>query len=190
MKNEYSRKSFERVAVFLDGNNFYHRLRDSELNFRNLLQFDYRKFAEWLAQGRKIVRLTYYIGLVRRDPAHSKSDRLVSDQQRLFAYLEKQGWQIERGYMMKVDKTYKEKGVDVRIALDLLYFGFKNQYDTAILVSSDTDLTPAIERVKELGKGVEHVGFSHRPSFAMQRHATVSRLLTKFDLEQFLPKKQ
>ena len=41
---------------------------------------------------------------------------------------------------------------------------------------------------KELGKKIEYVGFSHRPSFAMQRYTNLSRLLSKIELEQFFPK--
>lgn len=43
-------------------------------------------------------------------------------------------------------------------------------------------------RDPELGKKIEYIGFSHRPSFAMQRYANLSRLLSKIELEQFLPK--
>lgn len=32
----------ERVIIFLDGSNFYHRLRDPELDFKRLLAFDYQ----------------------------------------------------------------------------------------------------------------------------------------------------
>ena len=64
----------------------------------------------------------------------------------------------------------------------------QNKYDTAIVVSSDTDLIPGIIRAKELGKKIEYIGFSHRPSFAMQRYANLSRLLSKIELEQFFPK--
>ena len=45
----------------------------------------------------------------------------------------------------------------------------QNKYDTAIVVSSDTDLILGIIRAKELGKKIEYIGFSHRPTFAMQR---------------------
>lgn len=56
------------------------------------------------------------------------------------------------------------------------------------IISSDTDLIPAIIRAKELEKKIEYIGFSHRPSFAMQRYANLSRLLSRIELKQFLPK--
>jgi hypothetical protein len=42
----------ERVFIIIDGNNFYHRLK--ELKLTNLLSFDYEKFAQFLF-GRRIL---------------------------------------------------------------------------------------------------------------------------------------
>lgn len=188
MKNETTKNEKERIIVFLDGSNFYHRLRDPELNFKQLLDFNYKGFSEWLAHGRVIANCIYYVGLVRKEKNNLKSQELVRNQQKLFANLQKQKWEIKTGYMMAHDKDYKEKGVDVKLAVDILDMAYQNKYDTAIVVSSDTDLIPGIIRAKELGKNIEYIGFSHRPSFAMQRYAGLSRLLSKVELENFLPK--
>jgi uncharacterized LabA/DUF88 family protein len=45
----------------------------------------------------------------------------------------------------------EQKGVDVQIALDVVVMGLKNEYDIAIIASTDTDLKPAIEGCHELG---------------------------------------
>ncbi len=186
---ETSKNREERVIVFLDGSNFYHRLRDPELDFKQLLDFDYKGFAEWLSHERKIIRSIYYVGLVRKEKANLKSEELVRNQQKLFANLQKQGWEIKTGYMMVQDKDYKEKGVDVRLAIDILDMAYQDEYDTAIVVSSDTDLIPGIMRAKELGKKIEYIGFSHRPSFGIQRYANLSRPLSRVELEKFLLKR-
>ena len=41
--------------------------------------------------------------------------------------------------------SFKEKGVDVKIAIDLVIMAEKNEFNTAILLSGDTDLVPAVE---------------------------------------------
>ena len=89
---------------------------------------------------------------------------------------------------MKNDGVYHEKGVDVKIAVDLLVGAYENMYDTAILISSDTDLIPAIQKIKHLGKGVEYIGFSHKPSLALQKYASLTRLMMKEELEDFVSK--
>ncbi len=83
---------------------------------------------------------------------------------------------------------FHEKSVDVKLAIDMLIGAYENRYDTAILISSDTDLIPAIKHIKYLGKEVEYVGFSHCPSFGLQKNSNLSRLLIKDDIEKFIHK--
>lgn len=168
----------------MDGSNFYHRLR--ELGCKQLLSFDYKRFAETLRGKGTIVQSTYYIGLVREDINDTKTRTLMKNQQKLVSNLEKHGWKVKFGHMMKTDGAYLEKGVDVQIAVDLVSGAYENQYDRAILISSDTDLLPALEKVRAKGKKITYVGFSHKPSHALITHSDVRRLLTKEDPEQFL----
>ncbi|TSC89135.1 MAG: Uncharacterized protein G01um10143_516 [Parcubacteria group bacterium Gr01-1014_3] len=80
----------------------------------------------------------------------------------------------------------REKGTDVKIAVELVVDAVDNKYDTAIVISSDTDLIPALEYVrKNKKKKVEYVGFSNAPSFGMQKNADISRLLLLADLDNF-----
>ena len=87
--------------------------------------------------------------------------------------------------MLKTD-GYHEKGVDVLMAVDLLTGAYEDTYDTAILVSSDTDLIPALTKVRAMKKKIEYVGFSHKPSLGLITNSDVRRLFTPDDLEQFL----
>lgn len=48
------------------------------------------------------------------------------------------------------DSPAIEKGIDVALAVDLVRMGMAKDYDAAVLVSSDTDLMPAIETVYDL----------------------------------------
>ena len=90
---------------------------------------------------------------------------------------------------MRSGGSYHEKGVDVKIAVDLLVGAYDDLYDVAIILSSDTDLIPAIRKVKHLGKKVEYIGFSHRPSTALTNVASSTRLLVREDVEPFIVKK-
>ena len=72
------------------------------------------------------------------------------------------------------------------MAVDLLAGAYENLYDTAILVSSDTDLIPALAKVRAMGKKVEYVGFSHRPSFGLIKHSDIRRLISGGELAKFL----
>ena len=72
------------------------------------------------------------------------------------------------------------------MAVDLLKGAYLNFYDKAFLVSSDSDLIPAILEIKSVGKKVVYVGFKHRPSYALMRNCSKSILLSKKDLLPFV----
>lgn len=169
-----------RNIIFIDGSNFYYKLKDLKLHSKI---FDYRSFCNWLTEGKKY-SCVYYVGAVRQQEGDARSKKLYAKQRAFLASLKKQGVGIELGYIMKSD-GYHEKGVDVKIAVDLLTGAYEDRYDKAFLVSSDTDLIPAIDKVLQKRKIVEYVGFSHLPSYALIKRSSGSRLLHKKDLEKF-----
>lgn len=91
----------ERVAVFIDGNNLYHRFR--ELGIAQTLWFRYADFASWLVRDRSIVFRGYYVGVVREQEGNAKSRALMAEQRKLFSLLEKDRWTVRRGYLMRSD---------------------------------------------------------------------------------------
>jgi len=173
----------ERVCIIIDGNNFYHKLKENELI--RLLGFDYNKFADFLLNNRKLVYKKYYIGSVREERGNLKSRKLMSNQRKLLGRLKRDGWDLGLGYMLKTD-VYHEKGVDVLMAVDILIGAYEDLYDTVILISSDTDLLPAMNKVREMGKKIEYIGFSKKPSLAMITNSDERRLLIKQELERFI----
>jgi uncharacterized LabA/DUF88 family protein len=107
------------------------------------------------------------------------------NQRKLTGKLQKYGWTIKFGHMLKTD-DYHEKGVDVQIAVDILIGAYEDLCDTAILVSSDTDLIPTLAKAQQMKKKIEYIGFSHKPSYALIKHSNIRRLLIKENIKQFL----
>lgn len=171
--------------ILIDGSNFYFKLKD--LKLQNLLSFDFSSFFQFLIRNNQLAESVYYIGKVRTDGT-KKTQRLFNNQRKLFAHLRKHHVRYSLGYLLKSDGVFHEKGVDVNIAVDLLVATYENTCDHISLVSSDTDLLPAIQKAKEKGKTIEYIGFSHRPSVAMVANCTISRLLTKEDVLPFITK--
>lgn len=169
----------KRCIILIDGSNFYFKLKDLDLH--KLLEFDFSGFMKLLAGNQKIVKTVYYIGRIKTDGT-DKTQVLFNNQRKLLAYLRKHNLNYSLGYLMKSNKTYHEKGVDVNIAVDLLVATYEHLCERVILVSSDTDLLPAINKAKEKGMIVEYLGFSHKPSVAMVARCSESRLLRKEDL--------
>ncbi len=53
----------------------------------------------------------------------------------------------------------EEKGIDTRIAIDLVSLAWEKAYDIAVLVSADQDFVPAAEYLQNKGIKVIHGGF-------------------------------
>ena len=174
------------VFVAIDGGNLYRKLK--ELDLPKLSEFDYIGFATKLSNGDKNLQCIYYVGQIREEPNNPKSNELKSNQDRLFANLKKQGIIVKTGYILKSGDKYQEKGVDVQIAVDICMKAVRNEYKRLILVSSDTDLIPAVKEARALGKKVEYVGFDSHPSFALIRFSDSRTLLKKEDLLPFINK--
>lgn len=136
-----------RVAVFVDGQNLYHRCRD---------HFGWpwvhpRKLAHALLDedllrhgpaSRVLSCVRYYTGvhdLARRPEPHGLMVR------RLQAYEADGVTPVAIPVRYDGKGVGREKGVDVRIALDMARLGRKGLFDVAVVVSEDSDLDEAVK---------------------------------------------
>ncbi|OIP74737.1 MAG: hypothetical protein AUK06_03065 [Parcubacteria group bacterium CG2_30_36_18] len=175
----------ERVCVYIDGSNFYHYLRDREVSFPAGIKFNFKTFVDFLVGSRELVSKRYYTGIFRNIDGSAKSAELVKGQQKFLSQLQKDSFDIKRGRILYDSSRPREKGTDVKIATDLIIGAIDNYYDTAILVSSDTDLIPALKYVRYKKKKIEYIGFSHAPSFGTQKNVDFSILLLPSDIMRF-----
>lgn len=174
-----------RIAVFIDGSNLYSKLKATDI--KHTSKFQYWNFILYLTRNVQPVYVGYYVGQIRKEDNNPKSGMLYKNQQKLFTYLQSiiPKLQIVRGHIQNHNGSYKEKGVDVRLALDIYKYANDNMYDKAILISSDSDLIPAIKMVQQTSKIVEYIGFSISPSIALIKECKDKRLLNNADIKPF-----
>jgi len=143
----------KRVAIFIDGSNFY-KCKESELPGRT---FDYAEFRDLLTADRDLVRVYYYNAPL--DPSFDKQK--YKEQQKFFDYLRHLDYfEVKLGKLVRRGGRYAQKGVDVRLAVDMVGFAASDLYDVAVLVSGDGDFADAVQHVKNLGKHVENAFFN------------------------------
>ena len=186
----------KRVAVFIDGSNFYFKVRGLVPHRMNFIFYNYQGLLEELVgPDKRLVSAGYYVGVVRagRQPSGSGNDKALAKaqdlrkhQQQLFDQLRRQGIDVHTGFLMQHDGRYYEKGVDVRLAVDIVDGAYNRTYDEALVISSDTDLLPAITKAQAKGRHIQYVGFSHQPSVAMVSRCSSTRLLTAADIGRHL----
>ncbi|MCK5585329.1 NYN domain-containing protein [Candidatus Bipolaricaulota bacterium] len=149
--------SAERVIVYIDGFNLYYGIRSKRwhryywLNVQQLAQ-------NLLKPGQSLVATKYFTSRVSstsRDP--NKSDRQNT-------YLEALGTlpDVEIYYGHYLEKTVEcftckakwrmpeEKMTDVNIAVEMMVDSFRDRWDTALLISGDSDLVAPITNIRRM----------------------------------------
>lgn len=74
----------------------------------------------------------------------------------------------------------QKKAVDAAIVTDMLSLAWQNAYDIAVLVTSDADFVPAVEKVQERGLKVVNAGW------ASKGHELKAACWGSFDLDPIL----
>jgi len=175
----------ERVAIYIDGSNTYNKLKKLGVPDKGKI-FDYSKYISHLLGDRGLISKRYYVGIVKNFDKSERSETLVKKQQRFLESLRSAEFEIKPGKIMYDGGRIREKGVDVKLSVDLVIGAADNLYDTAIVISSDTDLVPAIRYVRKgQKKKVEYVGFAGSPSFGLISESDTQRLFSKEDLIAF-----
>lgn len=185
--------TMEKADVFIDGSNFYFKLKQLVQKMgeqHSLLDFRFQDFCAWLTEGKELVQVHYYIGALKQKRGDEKSERMYANQQRLIGKLQQQQVRVVLGHIIQhPDKSFHEKGVDVRLAIEMIRYARINTYDHAYLLSSDTDLVPAVEEVQSFTKKVHYVGTSRGQSFGLTKECDDTLLLRPSDVEPFFTKK-
>lgn len=165
------------ILVIYDGSNFYHCAKRLAPKL-HLTHFNYYQLAQTIG-GHRGPHVEYCVGEIRKEKHNPKSVKLYSQQQALFYHLEKQGVKVKKGYMLKHNGIYTEKGVDVRIAVDILRGALKDEYSRCFIISSDTDIIPAILDARKTRKKIVYVGFKDFISHAMRTNCNGTYVITK-----------
>lgn len=146
-----------RCAFFIDGQNFHHLLEgynglDSyHLDWKKLLTF-FATPKQGSSEQKEIAFANYYMAIFPVDVDEYKNQRDITLQAKLkkdynikvcLGQFKKQQINTHSEKMILV-----EKGVDVAIATDVYDGAVFDDYDVAYVLSEDTDILPAIRKIK------------------------------------------
>jgi len=172
-----------KILVQIDGSNFYNKAKHLAPQV-HLTNYKYSDLVYSITNDKKS-EIVYYVGEIRKVPKNKKSEQLYSSQQSLFSNLRKQGIEIKLGFLLLSGGVYHEKGVDVQIAVDITRGAIKKEFDVCYLISSDTDLLPAIKTAKEEKKKIIYVGFENSISNALSNNCSKTIILKKSQITKF-----
>jgi uncharacterized LabA/DUF88 family protein len=178
----------KRVAVFIDGNNFYFGLRKLYGKEKSLKNFNFLKFADFLAKENKVVDIFYYNAQLDREqnPKKYESQKQFFEKLRKIPNFHLILCKLLKRNITGTDKFYYIiKEDDIHMAVDMVENAGENKFDTAIIVSGDGDFVPAVEAVKRKKKEVENIYFKNSSSRNLQSHCSNSFELTRAILDRF-----
>ncbi|MCX8037697.1 MAG: NYN domain-containing protein [Candidatus Sumerlaeia bacterium] len=144
-----------RIAVYIDGFNVYHAL-DSNCAWHKYKWLDYRALAACYLGGKDTLsHVRLFTSLATWNPDKVQRHRILLRAQEL------RGVEIILGKFKRKDTrcradckkafhTFEEKLTDVNMAAWLFRGAYLDEYDTAILITGDTDIIPAIKMIRSL----------------------------------------
>jgi len=178
----------KRVSIFIDGNNFYHSLKKVYGDSKNFIEFNFDKFAKFLANEREIVDVFYYNAPLDR----TRNVNKYKSQQKFFERIKKVpklSLRLCKLVKRKIKKTgdfyYTIKEDDIHMAVDMVEGAFDDRFDVAILVSGDGDFVPAVKAVQRKKKKVENICFKKSFSSNLKQNCDWSFMLKKEILDKF-----
>lgn len=160
--------------LIVDWENFKRKLADvfkeEKISQPDWYQYDFKGLFEKVLSGIIINQKFFYFAKIKEHKdTEKKSKELIEEQRLLKNHLEKQGFKIvlsgrvrgqyEDGFFGKKMLIFKEKGVDVKIAVDMVSMACDKKVKEFIIASSDSDLQPAINEIKKRGACCIYLGF-------------------------------
>ncbi len=137
--------------------------------------YDFKGLLTHVLEGIFVDEKIFYFAKIKEHPrTKEKSQELIRERRLIKTYLEKQGFKvILSGVVRGYDKKdlngrdvliFKEKGVDVSIAVDMVTAACDSSIKTAIIGSSDSDLQPAIRELNKRNIECVYLGFEMMPN--------------------------
>lgn len=165
--------------LLIDGENFKGKIKDAfkmaGKSYPSWHEYDFKGLFDKVLRGNVIQKRIFYFAHVKEHPDRKeKSKQLIEEQRLLKTHLENQGFevvlsgrvrgQMEDGQGGKRVLIFREKGVDVKIAVDMMKLACDKKADTIVLGSSDSDLQPAIKEIRERKVACAYLGFEVQPN--------------------------
>ena len=158
--------TLRRVMIFIDGGYLRKYFKDAyqsdAINFA-LLRDELTKLTFTVDMRPELKRVYYFDANVDITGPTKRSKEDLSKHREISEYMSrvKQNdfYQVKLGRLTRTDGSYRQKGVDVLLAIEMMRTAYHNQYETAVVLAGDDDLVDAVEGVKELGGTVYGVYF-------------------------------
>ena len=142
----------KRIVAYIDGFNLYFGLR--EKGWKRYYWLDVWQLSENLIRKGHLVGVKYFTACVRGDPPKEARQQALlgalhthrPSLEVIYGHYLHKNWQCRK--CGAVWRSSEEKKTDVNIATQLLSDAFRDRFDTAFVISGDSDIAPPIELIR------------------------------------------
>lgn len=188
------------TVLLIDGENFKGKIKDVFRAARKdkpvWHEYDFKSLFDKVLNGVTIDRRIFYFARIKEhESSKGKSRQLIEEQRLLKTHLEQQDFevilsgrvrgQMEEGQNSKKVLVFKEKGVDVKIAVDMISLACDSKVRAIILASSDSDLQPAIKEVRKRRVECVYLGFEAQPNKGLSYTTNRTILMRNSEILEF-----
>ncbi|MEM7064092.1 MAG: NYN domain-containing protein [Cyanobacteria bacterium P01_B01_bin.77] len=137
MKLRAAELQTQKAMVFIDGTNFRYCINGAEIKIIKPIHW----IGEMFLEGRQLIRTFFYTCEPHLAWFENEHEQDILQTSKVVL-----GFAIPTG-----GGNYSEKGVDVHLVSDMVYHAAMKNYDYALIVTTDQEFVPVIERVQDLG---------------------------------------
>ncbi len=160
----------EKLMIFIDGSNLFQGAKKHDL------KLDFKKLINLLVKNYNLVRVYYYTGIPIKKTSFETGESEKDFEEKFNKqkkFLDSLAFDLNFDIVTKPlalkDGKIIEKGIDVRIASDIIWHGLSDNYDAFVFISGDKDLMDCLIRMKDNGKRVIVANFEDRISREMKK---------------------
>ncbi|WP_297070229.1 NYN domain-containing protein [Thermococcus sp.] len=145
--------SLEWCAVFIDGGYLAKVLK----NEFDEIRIDFLKLSDKICPGKRLRTYYYNAPPYQSSPPTPQEKERYQKAIKFFSYIDRlERFEVVKGktvkrYTAEGKAYFTQKGVDVRLAVDLVRLSWAGHIKIAVLIAGDNDFVPAVKAAKDAG---------------------------------------
>ena len=184
--------------AFIGGENTKGRIRDVFLKHKlpvpDWSKYDFKGLFDSAFQLHPVIDRRFFRALPKHHPAIlHESEAMLLAYRNLGGHLSRQGFKVIKAGTLRADyrneqekkPRFREKGVDVSLAVSMVALACDSKLKNAYLVASDSDYQPAVAEVRKRHRKVTYVGFEVNPNLGLIAKTNDRIIISDADVLKF-----
>lgn len=184
--------------AFIDGENTKGRIRDVFIKHKfsapDWSTYDFKGLFDEAFKLHPVADRRFFRALPKHHPdILQESEALLLAYRNLGGHLSRQGFTVIKAGTLRADyrnendkkPRYREKGVDVSLAVSMVALACDNKIKSAYLIASDSDYQPAVAELRKRHNGVIYVGFEVNPNLGLIAKTNGRIIISDADVLKF-----